>query len=95
MATTPRLLSTAAAAALTTLGMGGFPQKSLACSRITWVGPANQVITGRSMDWPYGFNSHFHVIPRGERLDGAGGVNSLKWTSRYGSVVAMRTCRGT
>jgi penicillin V acylase-like amidase (Ntn superfamily) len=87
MATTPRLLSTAAAAALTTLGMGGFPQKSLACSRITWVGPANQVITGRSMDWPYGFNSHFHVIPRGERLDGAGGVNSLKWTSRYGSVV--------
>ena len=39
------------------------------------------------MDWPYGFNTHFHVIPRGERLDGAGGVNSLTWTSRYGAVV--------
>jgi penicillin V acylase-like amidase (Ntn superfamily) len=87
MATTPRLLSTAAAAALAAFGLGGFPPEALPCSRVTWVGPANQVITGRSMDWPYGFNSHFHVIPRGERLDGAGGVNSLKWTTRYGSVV--------
>ena len=39
------------------------------------------------MDWPYGFDSHFYVIPRGEKLNGAGGVNSLRWTSRYGSVV--------
>ena len=76
-----------AAAALTALGLTAAAPAALACSRITWVGPAQQVITGRSMDWPYGFNSHFHVIPRGERLDGAGGSNSLRWTSRYGSVV--------
>ncbi|MFN6339594.1 MAG: linear amide C-N hydrolase [Cyanobacteriota bacterium] len=86
MAPTPRLLA-ATAAALTALGLGTVSPAALACSRVTWVGPANQVITGRSMDWPYGFNSHFHVIPRGERLDGAGGVNSLKWTTRYGAVV--------
>jgi len=76
-----------AAAALTALGLTAAAPAALACSRITWVGPAQQVITGRSMDWPYGFNSHFHVIPRGERLDGAGGANSLSWTSRYGSVL--------
>lgn len=34
-----------------------------------------------------GFNSHFHVIPRGERVEGAGGLNSLSWTSRHGTVV--------
>ncbi|MEB3324775.1 MAG: hypothetical protein VKM17_05500, partial [Cyanobacteriota bacterium] len=82
MATPPRLLSAAAAAALTAFGLGATTPAALACSRVTWVGPANQVITGRSMDWPYGFNSHFHVIPRGQRLDGAGGLNSLKWTTR-------------
>ncbi|WP_254994010.1 hypothetical protein [Cyanobium sp. Aljojuca 7D2] len=27
------------------------------------------------------------MIPRGEQLNGAGGVNSLQWTSRYASVV--------
>lgn len=74
--------ATAAALGLATGGSG-----ALACSRVTWTGPDRQVITGRSMDWPYGFNSHFHVIPRGESIDGAGGVNSLRFTSRYGSVV--------
>jgi choloylglycine hydrolase len=76
-----------AAAVASSFGLGGLAPAALACSRVTWVGPANQVITGRSMDWPYGFNSHFHVIPRGQRLDGAGGPNSLAWTTRYGAVV--------
>lgn len=69
------------------LALVGVPAAALACSRVTWTGPDQQVITGRSMDWPYGFNSHFHVIPRGERIDGAGGLNSLMFTSRYGSVL--------
>ena len=45
------------------------------------------VITGRSMDWPYRFNSHFHVYPRGEKMDGAGGYNSLSFETLYGSVL--------
>ena len=36
-----------------------------ACSRVTWLGPDGMVITGRSMDWPYSFNSHLYAIPRG------------------------------
>jgi penicillin V acylase-like amidase (Ntn superfamily) len=69
------------------LGLIAVPPVALACSRITWTGPDRQVITGRSMDWPYGFDSHFHVTPRGEIIDGAGGVNSLRFKTRYGSVV--------
>jgi choloylglycine hydrolase len=69
------------------LGLALMPVGALACSRVTWSGPDQQVITGRSMDWPYGFNSHFHVIPRGEAVDGAGGVNSLSFKSRYGAVL--------
>ena len=45
------------------------------------------VITGRSVDWPYGFNSHFHVFPRGEKIDGAGGDNSLSFETIYGTVL--------
>ena len=87
MAKPPRSVAASAAAVLAALGLAAAPPTARACSRVTWVGPTQQVITGRSMDWPYGFNTHFHVIPRGERLDGAGGVNSLTWTSRYGAVV--------
>ncbi|MCS5691930.1 linear amide C-N hydrolase [Cyanobium sp. FGCU-6] len=78
----PALAATAACLALT----AGTPA-ALACSRALWSGPDQQVITGRSMDWPYGFNTHFHVIPRGERIDGAGGPKSLQWTTLHGAVV--------
>ena len=43
---------------------------------VTWP-PDGMVITGRTMDWPYSFNSHLYAIPRGLTQDGAGGVNSL------------------
>ena len=57
-----------------------------ACSRATWLGRDGNVITGRSMDWPYDFNTHFYVIPRGTRNLGIRG--GLEWESRYGAVVA-------
>ncbi|MDR3659022.1 MAG: linear amide C-N hydrolase [Mycobacterium sp.] len=66
-----------------------------ACSRVTWLGPNGAVITGRSMDWPYSFNSHLYVIPRGLTQDGAGGVNSLSWTSKYGTVEVAGTTNPT
>ncbi len=59
---------------------------ALACSRITWLGKDGSVITGRSMDWPYDFNTHFYVIPRGFTNEGIGG--GLSWVSKYGTVVA-------
>lgn len=62
-----------------------------ACSRVTWLGPDGTVITGRSMDWPYSFNSHLYVIPRGLTQNGAGGPNSLTWTSKYGAIEVAGT----
>jgi penicillin V acylase-like amidase (Ntn superfamily) len=64
---------------------------SLACSRITWLGPDGQVVTGRSMDWLYPFNARFYIFPRGTQNDGAGGQNSLRWASKYGTVVVAGT----
>ncbi len=64
---------------------------ALACSRVTWLGPKGLVITGRSMDWPYAFNTHYYVYPRGFAYDGAGGTNTLKWTGKYGSVMLAGT----
>jgi choloylglycine hydrolase len=57
-----------------------------ACSRATWIGHDGSVITGRTMDWPYDFNTHFYIIPRGERNEGLPG--GFSWTSKYGVVVA-------
>lgn len=62
-----------------------------ACSRVTWVGPNGLVVTGRSMDWPYGFNSHFFIFPQGTVHEGSGGKNSLSWKSKYGTVVIAGT----
>jgi penicillin V acylase-like amidase (Ntn superfamily) len=86
-----RALATATALGLVALvpalGPVALVPAAQACSRVTWLGPDQQVITGRSMDWPYGFNSHFYVVPRGTVIDGAGGANSLRFTSRHGTVV--------
>lgn len=62
-----------------------------ACSRVTWLGPNGMVITGRSMDWPYSFHSHLYAVPVGSEQDGAGGVNSLKWTRKYGAIEVAGT----
>jgi penicillin V acylase-like amidase (Ntn superfamily) len=37
------------------------------------------------MDWPYDFNTHFYIIPRGEANEGIPGGHT--WNSQYGTVV--------
>ena len=49
------------------------------------------VITGRSMDWPYSFHSHLYAVPAGSTQEGAGGVNSLTWTRKYGAIEVAGT----
>lgn len=39
------------------------------------------------MDWKEDINSNIWVFPRGMERDGAVGPNSLKWKSKYGSVI--------
>lgn len=82
-----RLFAALTAAAL----LVGLAPASVACSRVTWLGPNGMVITGRSMDWPYSFNSHLYAVPAGSTQDGAGGVNSLTWTRKYGAIEVAGT----
>ncbi|MGS1006696.1 linear amide C-N hydrolase [Achromobacter anxifer] len=58
-----------------------------ACTRVVFHGANGQVVTARSMDWKNDITSNLWVLPRGMARNGEAGPNSLRWTSRYGSVV--------
>ena len=58
-----------------------------ACTRLVYFGANGHVVTARSMDWKSDIVSNLWVLPRGMERSGKAGPNSLRWTSRYGSVV--------
>ncbi|ABD88952.1 linear amide C-N hydrolase [Rhodopseudomonas palustris] len=76
-----RAFATGLAAALATT-------PALACTRLLYHGANNQVITARSMDWRFEMPTDLWSFPRGIARSGEVGPNSLKWTSKYGSVIA-------
>lgn len=61
---------------------------SQACTRVVYLGGNEQIMTGRTMDWKYDIGTNLWVFPRGMDRNGIAGPNSLKWTSKYGSVIA-------
>lgn len=69
-----------------TLALAGLPGQ--ACTRLVYIGAGNDVITARSMDWKTDVATNLWIFPRGMARSGEAGPNSLKWTSRYGSVIA-------
>lgn len=58
------------------------------CTRLVYLGPNDNIITGRSMDWKVDLSTDLWAMPRGVTRDGRAGPNSLQWTATYGSVVA-------
>lgn len=62
-------------------------QKVDACTRVVYTGNNGMVITGRTMDWKTEMHSNIWAFPRGMERNGETGANSLRWTSKYGSVV--------
>ena len=58
------------------------------CTRAVYLGPEDTMITVRSMDWMSDLGSNLWAFPRGMKRDGAAGSTSIRWTSKYGSVVA-------
>ena len=60
-----------------------------ACSRVLWVRSGQPVLVGRRMDWFEPMQTNLWALPRGIKHDGLAGKNSLHWTSKYGSVVAV------
>lgn len=61
---------------------------ALACSRILLADKDHAVMVARSMDWFEDMKTNLWAYPQGMHRDGAAVVNSLEWTSKYGSVVA-------
>jgi penicillin V acylase-like amidase (Ntn superfamily) len=59
-----------------------------ACTRVTYLGPDDNVITARSMDWAVDVGTDLWIFPRGMQRNGEAGPRSLAWTSKYGSVIA-------
>ncbi|MFA5405224.1 MAG: linear amide C-N hydrolase, partial [Ignavibacteria bacterium] len=58
------------------------------CSRIVYVGPNNTIITARSMDWAFDIMTNLWIFPAGMERNGEIADNTIKWKSKYGSVVA-------
>lgn len=63
-------------------------QPAQACTRAVYLGPDNTIITIRSMDWKTDIGSNLWIFPRGIARDGAAGPKSIRWTSKYGSLIA-------
>jgi penicillin V acylase-like amidase (Ntn superfamily) len=64
------------------------PVAPLACTRVVYLGDNGDIITARSMDWKLDVATNLYILPRGISRTGEAGPNSLKWTAKYGSVVA-------
>lgn len=87
MSTPRRSLSFSLAAALAAGLLAPWPAAE-ACTRVVYNGPNGTVLTGRSMDFAMEIPANLWVFPRGMDRDGAVGPDPLRWTSRYGSVIA-------
>lgn len=58
------------------------------CTRLVYLGPNGNIVTGRSMDWKLDLATNLWGLPRGMKRTGQVGANSVEWTAKYGSVVA-------
>jgi len=61
---------------------------AMACTRLVYLGEGGSVITARSMDWKERIGTNLYILPRGIERSGEAGPNSIRWTAKYGSVVA-------
>jgi len=59
-----------------------------ACTRLVYLGANGQVVTARSMDWKSDIATNLWIMPRGVERNGETAANSIRWTSKYGSVIA-------
>ncbi len=58
-----------------------------ACTRVVYEGLNGTIVTARSMDWSSDIPANMWMLPRGIERNGQVGANSIKWKSKYGSVV--------
>jgi penicillin V acylase-like amidase (Ntn superfamily) len=77
--------------ALAALSLAFIPEAAQPCSRIVWNDNGVAVVVGRSMDWLNAMPTDLYVLPRGIQREGMTGKNTLTWTAKYGTVVAVPT----
>lgn len=61
---------------------------AFSCTRVVYKGLNNLILTARSMDWKEDIKTNLWIFPRGMERNGEVGPKSIKWKSKYGSVVA-------
>ena len=69
--------------------IGSAPLDADACTRVVYIGDSGIVITGRTLDWKENIGTNLYVMPRGMERTGYDDNNTIKWASKYGSVVAV------
>lgn len=57
-----------------------------ACTRVMYAGKDGIALTARTMDWSTEMKTDIWIFPRGIARTGEVGENSIRWTSKYGSV---------
>lgn len=62
-------------------------QTVLPCTRVVYEGLNGTIITARSMDWRSEIPANLWIFPRGVDRFGEAGTSSVKWKSKYGSVI--------
>lgn len=82
----PRIRPQLAALLLAASGIAA-TTSAWACTRLVFHGAEGQVMTARSMDWKSDIVSNLWVLPRGMERSGQTGPNTLRWKSKYGSVI--------
>lgn len=63
-------------------------ERVAACTRAVYKGLDGLILTARSMDWKEDIKTNLWIFPRGMARNGETGTNTVKWTSKYGSVIA-------
>ncbi|MBG6241076.1 MAG: linear amide C-N hydrolase [Candidatus Symbiopectobacterium sp. Dall1.0] len=82
----PSFLNTCVAGCLA--GTMVFAPVANACTRFVYLGDNNLNMTARTMDWSDPIGTNLWILPRGMERNGEAGPNPIKWTSKYGSVIA-------
>ncbi|MHA3787148.1 linear amide C-N hydrolase [Flavobacterium hauense] len=62
-------------------------EDAIACTRVVYKGLNGTIITARSMDWKSSIPANLWIFPRGMQRNGEAGNSSIKWKSKYGSVI--------
>lgn len=63
------------------------PYQASTCTRVVYQGPNGTIITARSMDWKTDIPANLWIFPKGIERNGEAGTTSVKWKSKYGSVI--------